>query len=52
MAAASAARDDWPLALPLAALFIAFFVAPFVVLLALSVQAEQAVRAVSLAQYA
>jgi len=51
-AAASASRDDWPLALPLAALFIAFFVAPFVVLLSLSLQAEQAARAFSLAQYA
>jgi putative spermidine/putrescine transport system permease protein len=48
----SLSDPDLPLVLPLAALFVAFFVAPFVVLLALSLQAEQAAGAFSLAQYA
>ncbi|HET9670933.1 MAG TPA: ABC transporter permease [Casimicrobiaceae bacterium] len=48
----SISDPDFPLVLPLASLFIAFFVAPFVVLLALSLQSEQDARAFSLAQYA
>jgi putative spermidine/putrescine transport system permease protein len=42
---------QWPLALPLAALFVAFFVAPLVVLAGLSLYAEPAMRTLSLAQY-
>ena len=49
---ASATRDEWPLALPLAALFIVCFVAPFCVLLALSLHADAQARAFSVAQYA
>jgi putative spermidine/putrescine transport system permease protein len=49
---ASATRDEWPLALPLAALFIVCFVAPFFVLLALSLHADAQSRAFSVAQYA
>ncbi|HLX29996.1 MAG TPA: ABC transporter permease [Casimicrobiaceae bacterium] len=45
-------RDEWPLALPLAALFVAFFVAPFFVLLALSLRVDVQVHALSFAQYA
>ena len=44
--------DEWPLALPLAALFVVCFVAPFCVLLALSLHADAAMKAYSLAQYA
>jgi putative spermidine/putrescine transport system permease protein len=43
---------EWPLALPLAALFIACFVAPFAVLVGLSLHAEPEMRTFSLAQYA
>jgi putative spermidine/putrescine transport system permease protein len=42
---------QWPLALPLAALFVAFFVAPLVVLAGVSLYAEPAMRTLSLAQY-
>ena len=42
----------WPLALPLAALFVAFFVAPLLVLAGVSLYAEPAMRSFSLAQYA
>ena len=42
----------WPLALPLAALFVAFFVAPLLVLAGVSLYAEPAMRSLSLAQYA
>ena len=45
-------RDEWPLALPLAALFIVCFVAPFFVLLALSLHADAQSSALSIAQYA
>ena len=45
-------RDEWPLALPLAALFVVFFVAPFFVLLALSLRVDMQVHALSFAQYA
>jgi putative spermidine/putrescine transport system permease protein len=51
-AMASTTRDEWPLALPLAALFIVCFVAPFFVLLALSLHADGQSRAFSMAQYA
>jgi len=49
---ASVTRDEWPLALPLAALFIVCFVAPFYVLLALSLHADAQAPALSVAQYA
>jgi len=49
--AAVAIRDDWPLALPLAALFVVFFVAPFVVLVSLSLHGEAEMRTLSVAQY-
>ena len=42
---------DWPLALPLAALFIACFVAPLMVLIGVSAYAEPAMRTLSFAQY-
>jgi putative spermidine/putrescine transport system permease protein len=42
---------DWPLALPLAALFIACFVAPLMVLVGVSAYAEPAMRTLSFAQY-
>jgi len=42
---------QWPLALPLAALFVAFFIAPLVVLAGVSLYAEPAMRTLSLAQY-
>lgn len=45
-------RDEWPLALPLATLFVVFFVAPFFVLLALSLRVDMQVHALSFAQYA
>ncbi|HJU22402.1 MAG TPA: ABC transporter permease [Casimicrobiaceae bacterium] len=45
-------RDEWPLALPLAALFVVFFVAPFFVLLGLSLRIDAQVHALSFAQYA
>jgi putative spermidine/putrescine transport system permease protein len=48
----SISDPDFPLTLPLAALFVVFFVAPFCVLLALSLQADADVRTFSLAQYA
>jgi putative spermidine/putrescine transport system permease protein len=44
--------SQWPLALPLAALFVAFFVAPLLVLAGVSLYAEPAMRSFSLAQYA
>jgi len=44
--------DEWPLALPLAALFVVCFVAPFFVLLALSLAKDTDVQAFSIAQYA
>jgi putative spermidine/putrescine transport system permease protein len=44
--------DAWPLALPLAALFVVFFVAPFCVLVALSLHADAQMHAFSVAQYA
>ena len=44
-------RGEWPLALPLAALFVVFFVAPFVVLVGLSLHGEAEMRTFSLAQY-
>ena len=49
--AAVGSRDEWPLALPLAALFVVFFVAPFVVLVGLSLHGETEMRTLSLAQY-
>ncbi|MGE5738746.1 MAG: ABC transporter permease [Betaproteobacteria bacterium] len=45
-------RDDWVLALPLAAMFAVCFVAPFVVLLGLSLHADPEMRTWSVAQYA
>jgi putative spermidine/putrescine transport system permease protein len=45
-------NSQWPLALPLAALFVAFFVAPLLVLAGVSLYAEPAMRSFSLAQYA
>jgi putative spermidine/putrescine transport system permease protein len=43
---------EWPLALPLAALFVACFVAPLIVLAGVSLYAEPAMRTFSFAQYA
>jgi len=45
------AHDEWPLALPLAALFVACFVAPFVVLVAMSLHADAQMQTWSFAQY-
>ena len=42
---------EWPLALPLVALFLAFFVAPLLVLAGMSLYAEPEMRTVSIAQY-
>ncbi len=44
--------DEWPLALPLAALFVVCFVAPFFVLLALSLQQGTDAHVFSIAHYA
>ena len=44
-------RDDWVLALPLAAMFAVCFVAPFVVLLGLSLHADPEMRTWSISQY-
>jgi len=52
MRAGSPAHDEWPLALPLAAFFVVCFVAPLVVLVALSLHAEPELATFSLAQYA
>ena len=52
MPAASLTHDEWPLALPLAALFVVCFVAPFAVLIGLSLHAEPEMRTLSFAQYA
>jgi putative spermidine/putrescine transport system permease protein len=46
-----AAHDEWPLALPLAALFVVCFVAPFVVLVAMSLHADAQMQTWSVAQY-
>lgn len=43
--------DEWPLALPLAALFVVCFVAPFVVLVAMSLHADAQMKTWSIAQY-
>ena len=43
--------DEWPLALPLAALFVVCFVAPFVVLVAMSLHADAQMQTWSVAQY-
>src|SRR5438270_9656084 len=48
---ATGIRDEWPLALPLAALFVVCFIAPFFVLLALSLHAEPGMRGLSIAEY-
>ena len=50
MAAASPIRAEWPLALPLAALFVVCFVAPLAVLVALSLRAQAEAATLSLAQ--
>ena len=50
--AASLTHDEWPLALPLAALFVVCFLAPFAVLVGLSLHAEPEMRTWSLGQYA
>src|SRR6476620_4964497 len=52
MPGASLTHDEWPLALPLAALFVVCFVAPFAVLIGLSLHAEPEMRTFSFAQYA
>ena len=52
MAAASPIRAEWPLALPLAALFVVCFVAPLAVLVALSLRVQAEAATLSLAQYA
>ena len=51
MRADSLAHDEWPLALPLAAFFVVCFVAPLVVLVALSLHAEPELTTFSFAQY-
>ncbi len=43
--------DEWPLALPLAALFVVCFIAPFVVLVAMSLHADAQMKTWSVAQY-
>jgi putative spermidine/putrescine transport system permease protein len=43
--------DEWPLALPLAALFVVCFIAPFVVLVAMSLHADAQMTTWSVAQY-
>ena len=48
---AAAVRDEWPLTLPLAALFVVCFVAPLCVLLALSLHVGPGMLAPSLAEY-
>jgi putative spermidine/putrescine transport system permease protein len=48
---AAAMRDEWPLTLPLAALFVVCFVAPLCVLLALSLHVGPGMRTPSLAEY-
>jgi putative spermidine/putrescine transport system permease protein len=45
------AHDEWPLALPLAALFVVCFVAPFVILVAMSLHADAQMQTWSVAQY-
>jgi putative spermidine/putrescine transport system permease protein len=52
MQAAAIRHDEWPLALPLAALFVVCFVAPFIVLVGLSLHADTEMRTLSVAQYA
>ena len=52
MPSATLKKSEWPLALPLAALFIVFFVAPLVVLVGVSLYAEPAMKTLSIAQYA
>ena len=52
MSSATLQEPEWPLALPLAALFVVFFVAPLVILVGVSVYAEPAMKTLSLAQYA
>jgi putative spermidine/putrescine transport system permease protein len=52
MRSATLNTSGWPLALPLAALFVACFVAPLVVLVGVSLYAEPEMRTFSLAQYA
>src|SRR6185437_6746878 len=44
-------HDEWPLALPLAALFVVCFFAPFVVLVAMSLHADAQMQTWSIAQY-
>ena len=51
-AVAAPASSEWKLALPLAAFMAAFFVAPLVVLIAMSLHADADLKAWSLAQYA
>ena len=45
------AHDEWPLALPLAALFVVCFVAPFVILVTMSLHADAQMQTWSVAQY-
>jgi putative spermidine/putrescine transport system permease protein len=42
---------DWPLAMPLAAVFIVCFIAPFIVLVALSLHVEAPLQSLSFAEY-
>ncbi len=51
MSAASLKHDEWPLALPLAALFIVCFVAPLIVLVGVSLHGEPEMSTFSFAQY-
>ncbi|HEY6895403.1 MAG TPA: ABC transporter permease [Rhodanobacteraceae bacterium] len=51
MFTAAARRDEWPLTLPLAALFVVCFVAPLLVLLALSLHLEPGMRQLSFGEY-
>jgi len=52
VSSATLKKPEWPLALPLAALFVVFFVAPLVVLVGVSLYAEPAMKTLSIAQYA
>lgn len=52
MSSATLKESEWPLALPLAALFVVFFVAPLVILVGVSLYTEPAMKTLSIAQYA
>jgi putative spermidine/putrescine transport system permease protein len=52
VSSATLKEPEWPLALPLAALFVVFFVAPLVILVGVSLYGEPTMKTLSIAQYA